>query len=141
MAESISEGTLKSWSKKEGDVVAADEEIATIETDKVPFHRILSYERSSPCYLNAKIDVSVNAPKAGKIVKILANEEDTVVVGQDLFIIEAGEFECMCISYYHFQAGSYLPHSQRHHRSLLLPQLQSLSPRKRKMPPNLPTNR
>lgn len=37
MAESISEGTLKSWSKKEGDVVAADEEVATIETDKVLF--------------------------------------------------------------------------------------------------------
>lgn len=35
MAESISEGTLKSWNKKEGDTVAADEEVATIETDKV----------------------------------------------------------------------------------------------------------
>jgi len=35
MAESISEGTLKTWQKKVGDVVAADEEIATIETDKV----------------------------------------------------------------------------------------------------------
>ncbi|KAF9530194.1 hypothetical protein CPB83DRAFT_851142 [Crepidotus variabilis] len=73
MAESISEGTLKSWSKKEGDIVALDEEIATIETDK--------------------IDVSVNAPKAGKIVKLLASEEDTVTVGQDLFVIEPGEFE------------------------------------------------
>jgi hypothetical protein len=35
MAESISEGTLKTWQKKVGDAVAADEEIATIETDKV----------------------------------------------------------------------------------------------------------
>lgn len=35
MAESISEGTLKSWSKKEGDTVQVDEEVATIETDKV----------------------------------------------------------------------------------------------------------
>ena len=35
MAESISEGTLKSWSKQVGDSVAADEEVATIETDKV----------------------------------------------------------------------------------------------------------
>ena len=35
MAESISEGTLKTWVKKEGDTVAADEEVATIETDKV----------------------------------------------------------------------------------------------------------
>ncbi|TFK38144.1 hypothetical protein BDQ12DRAFT_684037 [Crucibulum laeve] len=71
MAESISEGTLKSWSKQVGDTVAADEEVATIETDK--------------------IDVSVNAPQSGKIVKLLANEEDTVTVGQDLFVIEPGE--------------------------------------------------
>jgi hypothetical protein len=35
MAESISEGTLKTWQKKVGDIVAADEEVATIETDKV----------------------------------------------------------------------------------------------------------
>lgn len=35
MAESITEGTLKAWSKQVGDTVAADEEVATIETDKV----------------------------------------------------------------------------------------------------------
>lgn len=35
MAESISEGTLKSWLKKPGEAVEADEEVATIETDKV----------------------------------------------------------------------------------------------------------
>lgn len=35
MAESISEGTLKQWLKKIGDYVEQDEEIATIETDKV----------------------------------------------------------------------------------------------------------
>ncbi|KAF8965039.1 dihydrolipoyllysine-residue succinyltransferase 1 [Flammula alnicola] len=71
MAESISEGTLKTWLKQVGDTVTADEEVATIETDK--------------------IDVSVNAPQAGTIVKLLANEEDTVTVGQDLFVLEAGE--------------------------------------------------
>ncbi|KAJ7626432.1 dihydrolipoamide succinyltransferase [Mycena polygramma] len=71
MAESITEGTLKSWLKQVGDSVAADEEIATIETDK--------------------IDVSVNAPTSGKIVELLAQEEDTVTVGQDLFRIEPGE--------------------------------------------------
>lgn len=38
-----------------------------------------------------QIDVQVNAPKSGKIVKLLANEEDTVTVGQDLFVIEEGE--------------------------------------------------
>ncbi|THH29758.1 hypothetical protein EUX98_g4444 [Antrodiella citrinella] len=71
MAESISEGTLKTWLKQPGDTVAADEEVATIETDK--------------------IDVSVNAPAAGKITEHLASEEDTVTVGQDLFRFEPGE--------------------------------------------------
>ncbi|EIM89011.1 dihydrolipoamide succinyltransferase [Stereum hirsutum FP-91666 SS1] len=70
MAESISEGTLKSWLKKPGEAVEADEEVATIETDK--------------------IDISVNAPAAGKIIEHLANEEDTVTVGQDLFKFEPG---------------------------------------------------
>ena len=35
MAESITEGTLKQWNKQVGDYVEQDEEIATIETDKV----------------------------------------------------------------------------------------------------------
>lgn len=47
MAESISEGTLKTWQKKVGDTVAADEEVATIETDKVctavPLHSLMSF--------------------------------------------------------------------------------------------------
>ncbi|KAL6306312.1 dihydrolipoamide succinyltransferase [Sparassis latifolia] len=71
MAESISEGTLKSWLKQPGESVQEDEEVATIETDK--------------------IDVSVNAPSAGTITELLAAEEDTVTVGQDLFRFEPGE--------------------------------------------------
>ncbi|KAK3305471.1 uncharacterized protein B0T15DRAFT_502567 [Chaetomium strumarium] len=70
MAESISEGTLKQWNKAVGDFVEQDEEIATIETDK--------------------IDVAVNAPDAGVIKEFLVNEEDTVTVGQDLVRIELG---------------------------------------------------
>jgi len=70
MAESISEGTLKQWPKQLNDYVERDEEIATIETDK--------------------IDVAVNAPEAGTIKEFLANEEDTVTVGQDLLRIELG---------------------------------------------------
>lgn len=35
MAESISEGTLSSFTKQPGDYVEQDEEIASIETDKV----------------------------------------------------------------------------------------------------------
>lgn len=71
MAESISEGTLKQFSKGVGDYVELDEEIATIETDK--------------------IDVAVNAPAAGTIKELLASEEDTVTVGQDLLRIELGD--------------------------------------------------
>ncbi len=37
-----------------------------------------------------QIDVAVNAPEAGTIKEFLANEEDTVVVGQDLVRIETG---------------------------------------------------
>ena len=35
VAESISDGTLKQWVKKVGDYVEADEEVASVETDKV----------------------------------------------------------------------------------------------------------
>lgn len=70
MAESITEGTLKQFSKAVGDYVELDEEIATIETDK--------------------IDVSVNAPEAGTIAELLVQEEDTVTVGQDLIKLELG---------------------------------------------------
>jgi len=37
MAESLTEGTLKQWQKKVGESVEADEEVATIETDKVGY--------------------------------------------------------------------------------------------------------
>lgn len=47
MAESISEGTLKQWSKQVGDYVELDEEIATIETDKVRSPLFLFMSR--PC--------------------------------------------------------------------------------------------
>lgn len=42
MAESISEGTLKQWNKQVGDYVEQDEEIATIETDKVRIGKLVS---------------------------------------------------------------------------------------------------
>lgn len=53
-----------------GDFVEQDEEIATIETDK--------------------IDVAVNAPEAGIIKEFLVNEEDTVTVGQEIVKLEPG---------------------------------------------------
>ena len=42
-------------------------------------------------HTHLQIDVSVNAPTSGKITELLANEEDTVTVGQDLFRIAPGE--------------------------------------------------
>jgi 2-oxoglutarate dehydrogenase E2 component (dihydrolipoamide succinyltransferase) len=64
MAESISEGTLSQLLIKVGDRVGADEEIASIETDK--------------------IDVTVNAPEDGVVTEIFVQEGDVVVVGEDL---------------------------------------------------------
>ncbi|KAH6692726.1 dihydrolipoyllysine-residue succinyltransferase, partial [Plectosphaerella plurivora] len=68
MADSLIEGTLKYWSKSIRDHVDADEELASIETDK--------------------IDIPVTAPKAGVITEYLASKEDTVTVGQDLIKID-----------------------------------------------------
>jgi len=84
MAEAIAEGTLKS--KQVGDAVAADEEVVTIETDKV------CPSSSHLLLINfSQIDVSVNAPQAGTILKLLVDEEASVTVGQDLFLMEFGE--------------------------------------------------
>jgi 2-oxoglutarate dehydrogenase E2 component (dihydrolipoamide succinyltransferase) len=61
LGESISEGTLAQWLKKPGDSVAADEPIASLETDKVT--------------------VEVPSPAAGTLTETLVNEGDTVEVG------------------------------------------------------------
>ncbi|KAM5345904.1 hypothetical protein ACJ41O_011765 [Fusarium nematophilum] len=70
MAESIKEGTLASLPKKVGEQIEADEEIASIETDK--------------------IDVAINAPETAVIAEYFAAEGDTVVEGQDLARIVTG---------------------------------------------------
>ena len=46
MAESISEGTLKQFTKSIGDFVEQDEEIATIETDKVKISGLCATEKT-----------------------------------------------------------------------------------------------
>ncbi|CAG8507349.1 7301_t:CDS:2 [Paraglomus occultum] len=71
MAESISEGTLKAWNKQVGDFVQTDEEVATIETDK--------------------IDVTVNSPVSGTIIELYAEVDTNVTVGADLFKVELGD--------------------------------------------------
>ena len=71
MGESVSEGTVLTWHKQEGDWVDKDETIVEVSTDKV--------------------DAEVPAPAAGKLVKILAQEDETVEVGQALAEFEPGE--------------------------------------------------
>ena len=61
LGESITEATLGQWLKAPGDAVAADEPIASLETDKVA--------------------VEVNAPVAGTLAEQLVKEGDTVEVG------------------------------------------------------------
>src|SRR6476620_4375122 len=61
LGESITEATLGQWLKQPGDSVAADEPIASLETDKV--------------------SVEVNAPVAGTLAEQLVKEGDTVEVG------------------------------------------------------------
>ncbi|HKP33277.1 MAG TPA: 2-oxoglutarate dehydrogenase complex dihydrolipoyllysine-residue succinyltransferase [Sphingomicrobium sp.] len=61
LGESITEGTLAQWLKKPGEAVAADEPIASLETDKV--------------------SVEVPSPVAGVLTEQLVKEGDTVAVG------------------------------------------------------------
>src|SRR5919204_631321 len=61
MGESVTEGTVLEWHKREGDPVEADEVLVEISTDKV--------------------DAEVPAPASGTVVKIHAAEGDTVSVG------------------------------------------------------------
>src|SRR5215207_10367252 len=61
MGDSVSEGTILEWRKKEGDSVSEDETIVEISTDKV--------------------DAEVPSPATGTVVKVHAAEGDTVHVG------------------------------------------------------------
>lgn len=67
LAESIEDGTLAKFLKRVGDRVNIDEPIAQIETDKVT--------------------IDVTSPESGVIVKLLANEGDTVEPGHKIAII------------------------------------------------------
>src|SRR4051812_35337649 len=64
MGESVTEGTVLSWFKQEGEEIAADEPLVEISTDK--------------------IDAEVPSPGAGTLVKLHVAEGDTVTVGQVL---------------------------------------------------------
>jgi 2-oxoglutarate dehydrogenase E2 component (dihydrolipoamide succinyltransferase) len=70
LGESVTEATVARWLKKAGDAVKADEPLVELETDKVT--------------------LEVNAPAAGTLSEVLADEGATVGVGALLGTISEG---------------------------------------------------
>ena len=70
LGESVTEATVAKWMKKVGDAVAKDEPLCELETDKVT--------------------LEVNAPAAGTLQEIRADEGANVEIGQILGIIAEG---------------------------------------------------
>jgi pyruvate dehydrogenase E2 component (dihydrolipoamide acetyltransferase) len=71
LGETVEEGTVAAWHKKEGDKVAIDELLVEIETDKVA--------------------TEVPSLVAGTLLKILVGKGETVKVGTTLAIIDSGD--------------------------------------------------
>ena len=67
LGESVTEGTVTRWLKNEGDVVAVDEPLLEVSTDKV--------------------DTEIPSPAAGILSKIVVGIDQTVAVGTELAII------------------------------------------------------
>ena len=68
LGESITEGTIVSWSVKVGDVIQEDDVLFEVNT--------------------AKVSAEIPSPVAGKVVEILYKEGDTVAVGTVVAIID-----------------------------------------------------
>src|SRR5437879_11721420 len=72
LGESVTEGTVTRWLKKEGERVEADEPLLEVSTDKV--------------------DTEIPSPAAGVLSSITVAEDETVEVGAELAVIaEEGE--------------------------------------------------
>jgi len=71
MGESVVEATVIGWSKQVGDSVEEDETLLEISTDKV--------------------DSEVPSPASGTLVEIMAEENDTIEVGQTIAVIATGK--------------------------------------------------
>ncbi len=67
LGESVSEGTVTRWLKNEGDMVAVDEPLLEVSTDKV--------------------DTEIPSPVAGILSKIVVGVDQTVAVGAELAVI------------------------------------------------------
>src|SRR5947199_217840 len=70
MGESVTEGTVLEWHKREGEFVEEGETVVEVSTDKV--------------------DAEVPAPASGMITKVLAQPDETVKVGQVLAEMAVG---------------------------------------------------
>ncbi|MFI7124052.1 2-oxoglutarate dehydrogenase, E2 component, dihydrolipoamide succinyltransferase [Nonomuraea sp. NPDC050153] len=68
LGESVTEGTVTRWLKKEGERVEADEPLLEVSTDKV--------------------DTEIPSPAAGVLTKIVVAEDETVEVGAELAVID-----------------------------------------------------
>ena len=67
LGESVSEGTVTRWLKKEGERVEVDEPLLEVSTDKV--------------------DTEIPSPAAGVVQRIVVSEDETVEVGAELAVI------------------------------------------------------
>ena len=71
LGESVTEGTITTWLKSVGDMVEVDEPLLEVSTDKV--------------------DTEIPSPVEGTILEILAEEDDTVEVGDVIAVIGDAE--------------------------------------------------
>jgi pyruvate dehydrogenase E2 component (dihydrolipoamide acetyltransferase) len=71
LGESVTEGTVTRWLKKEGERVDADEPLLEVSTDKV--------------------DTEIPSPAAGVVSQIKVSEDETVEVGAELAVIDDTE--------------------------------------------------
>src|SRR5262252_7767753 len=71
LGESVTEGTVTRWLKKEGEHVTADEPLLEVSTDKV--------------------DTEIPSPATGILRGIVVDEDETVAVGAQLAVIEDSE--------------------------------------------------
>src|SRR5258707_1253897 len=70
LGESVTEGTVTRWLKQVGDTVEVDEPLLEVSTDKV--------------------DTEIPSPAAGVLVRIVAEEDETVEIGAELAVIGDG---------------------------------------------------
>jgi 2-oxoglutarate dehydrogenase E2 component (dihydrolipoamide succinyltransferase) len=86
LGETVIEGTILKWLKQEGEEVAQDEPLFEISTDKV--------------------DTEVPSPAAGTLTRIIVAEGQTVSVGTELAVIDAGDGDAAAPSAEREEAGT-----------------------------------